>query len=587
MGDKDGQTGRVPLERIGVAGIWCRDGQVLLTRRAPGISYGNLWCFPGGGIDPGEDEVQALHREWREELGTSVRLIRKIGSSEVSRGRFLLHWYLVEGGDEPLRPNPSEVAEVGWFVLTDVLSMPDLLQSNRQLLEQLVASGQWPAASNEERGARAEEYQGAGDGGQGAADSDRRDPASAAPPRHCLYSSLTPRPSPPASGSVWHSLQEQLEGLRRDGMYRTLRTVVGPVGRMIRFESGQEAINFASNDYLGLAGDERIAEAAAGAASQWGWGAGASRLVSGHSSLHAALEAELARFKGSQAAIVLPTGYMTNLAVIRTLAGPDDVILLDKLDHASIIDAAMSCGAQVRVFPHRNYTKLESLLKRYAAARRRVIVTDTIFSMDGDVADLGELVRLKRQYDALLVVDEAHATGVLGRSGRGLAELQDVEAGIDVTVGTLSKAFGGIGGFVTGPRLMIEAIVNLARPFIFTTGMPAAACAAAIRAIQIVQEEPQRRRRALALSEGLRRRLSAAGWDCGDSQTQIVPVIVGPAPQAVALSERLLERGFFAPAIRPPAVPPDGSRLRISVTAAHTQEDVDGLAEAIGKAVRA
>ncbi len=294
------------------------------------------------------------------------------------------------------------------------------------------------------------------------------------------------------------------------------------------------------------------------------------------------LEATLARFKNTEAAIVLPTGYMANLAAVRLLAGPEDVILLDKLNHASIIDAATSAGSQTRVFPHRNYAKLESLLQRYPHARRRIIVTDTVFSMDGDMADLPELVRLKHKYDALLIVDEAHATGVLGPAGRGVAELQNVEGDIDITVGTLSKALGGIGGFIAGPHLLIDALVNLARPFIFTTGLPPASCAATIRAIEIVRDEPWRRQRALALAASLRDNLTEAGFNCGDSQTQIVPVIVGPASRAVELSNRLLTQGFFAPAIRPPAVPPNASRLRISVTAAHTDQDIDALATDLG-----
>lgn len=549
--EEQGDSRRVVPERIGVAGIWCRNGQVLLTRRAAGISYANLWCFPGGGIDPGEDEERALLREWREEIGTSVRILRKIGSSDVSNGRFLLHWYLVQGQDEPLRPNPAEVAEVRWVDVAALGKWPDLLASNRQLIESLGPEG-------------------------------------LTGPWHALPHVTIPCDAPAGSSNpstphaVWQDLQEQMENLRRDGMYRILRTAASPAGRTFHLDDGRHAINFASNDYLALASDARIGAAVCAAVQRWGWGSGGSQLICGRTSAHADLEKFIVRFKNVQAAIALPTGYMANLAAIRTLAASDDVILLDKLNHASIIDGASSCGAHMRVFPHRNYTKLESLLQRYASARRRVIVTDTLFSMDGDVADLPELVRLKQRYNAMLIIDEAHATGMLGPRGRGLAELQGVEEDIDVTVGTLSKALGGMGGFICGSRLLIEAVVNLARPFIFTTSMPAASCAAALAALNIVENEPQRREQALMLARYLRERLTDAGWNCGQSVTQIVPVMIGAADKAVAMSSRLLAQGYFVPAIRPPAVPSDGARLRISITAGHAREDIDGLLTAMG-----
>jgi 8-amino-7-oxononanoate synthase len=573
---------RIPSGGGGVVGIWYRDGHVLMTRRASGIPYPNLWCFPGGGIEAGEDEIAALKREWREELGTAVQPLRKIGSFEITNaaGRFPLHWYFVTSDDDAFRPNPLEVAEVRWIPVEQLPHMPDLIASNRTMLaslgldvraacealcledreNHLPSPNDMPAAQVADLPYESDAMPGApslarGDGHAGS----KSGSVSSAPAWH-------------------HDLRRDLDDLRARNMHRRLRTVASPIGRTLRLDSGRDVLNFASNDYLGLANDPRLAAAAGEAADRFGWGAGGSRLICGHTSVHAELERALAAFKRTEAALVLPTGYMANLAAIRTLAGPGDVLLLDKLNHASIIDAASASGAEVRIFPHRKYDKLERLLQRYSKARRRLIVTDTIFSMDGDVADLPCLVALKRQYDAILIVDEAHATGVLGPTGRGLAELQEVEADIDVTVGTLSKALGGIGGFIVGPAVLVEALVNFARPFIFTTGLPAAACAAAIQALQLVDAEPWRRQKVLDLAARLRAALSAAGWDTAGSQTQIIPAIVGSADRAVQLANHLLESGILAPAVRPPAVPPDGSRLRISVTAAHEPADVDAVA---------
>ncbi len=360
------QTGPLSAHRIpsgggGVVGVWYRDGRVLMTRRAAGISYPGLWCFPGGGIEAGEDEIAALKREWREELGTSVEPLRKIGSFETSNaaGRFPLHWYFVASTEEAFQPNPQEVAEVRWMPLEQLPDLPDLIGSNRAVLATL---------GPDLRRACEQVYKG---------------PARAGTPN------AVGRPT-------WlDDLRRDLDDLRARSVYRRLRTVDSAIGRTLRLDGRGDVLNFASNDYLGLAADPRLAQAAADALGRFGWGAGGSRLVCGHTSLHAELERALAAFKGTEAALLLPTGYMANLAAIRALAGEGDVILLDKLDHASIIDAAGSCGAEVRVFPHRNYDKLERLLQRYASSRRRLIVTDTVFSMDGDLADLPRLAALK------------------------------------------------------------------------------------------------------------------------------------------------------------------------------------------------
>ncbi len=435
--------------------------------------------------------------------------------------------------------------------------MPDLIGSNRKMLASL---------GPDLRGACEEAYTSPG-------------PAQAGTTNEV--------PGLPGALPSWHHVfRQDLDDLRTRGMHRRLRSVDSGMGRTLTREGRRDVLNLASNDYLGLAADPRLAQAVADALGRFGWGSGGSRLICGHTSLHAELERALAAFKRTEAALVLPTGYMANLAAVRALAAGGDAILLDKLNHASIIDAADSCGADVRVFPHRNYDKLERLLRRYARARRRVIVTDTVFSMDGDLADLRRLVALKARYDAILIVDEAHATGVLGPSGRGVAELQSVEADVDVTVGTLSKALGGLGGFIAGPAVLIESLVNHARPFIFTTALPAAACGAALCALGIVESEPWRRGKVLDLARSSRTHLTAAGWDTAGSQTQIVPVVVGQADESLRLADHLLEQGIFAPAIRPPAVPAGSARLRISLTAAHEPGDVTAVVRALGSAGR-
>jgi len=376
-----------------------------------------------------------------------------------------------------------------------------------------------------------------------------------------------------ATPSDWSACLADLEAR---GLSRRLRTIESAQGARVKV-GGRELICFCSNNYLGLASHPRIRQAVIDATRQWGWGAGGSRLMAGTMGPHRQLESRLAGFKRTEAALVCTTGYQANLAAIRALAGKGDVVLVDKLDHASIIDAARGSGAVVRVFAHRDYAKLERLLDRTASARRRVIVTDSLFSMDGDLADLPRLVELKKGYGALLCIDEAHATGVFGLGGRGVAELQGVEHEIDATVGTLSKALGGIGGFVAGSAALIDWIINTAGAFIYTTALPPPACAAAAAALDIVEQEPQRRAHVLALAERLRSELAEKGWDLAGSQSQIVPIVVGSADRALALAAGLESDGLLAPAIRPPTVPAGRCRIRISLSADHTIEDIDRL----------
>lgn len=371
-------------------------------------------------------------------------------------------------------------------------------------------------------------------------------------------------------------IDDELAKLRAAHLDRHLQTFAGRQGAEISID-GRSYVNFGSNDYLGLAGDDRLARAASQAAQVAGWGSGASPLVVGHAAEHELLERELADFEGCEASLLFSTGYAANLAAVAAVVGRGDVVFSDELNHASIVDGCRLSRAEVRVYPHNDVTQLAALLREAGSFERRLIVTDGLFSMDGDVAPLAELADLADRHDCMLAVDEAHATGVLGAEGRGSCEAAGIESRVDVRVGTLSKALGGVGGFVVGSRALIDWLVNRARPYIFSTAMPAASAAASRSALRIVREEPARRVELAARAAKLREALTAQGWNLGPSASQIIPLVVGDAERALQLSAGLRERGFLVPAIRPPSVPADGSRLRLCLTWQHTPDMIDGL----------
>jgi len=380
---------------------------------------------------------------------------------------------------------------------------------------------------------------------------------------------------------VWQDMTDSLAALAACDLLRQPVVVDSAVGARITV-AGQEVVCLCSNDYLALAAEPSVRQAAAKAIDTWGVGAGASRLISGTTSLHVQLEDAIAAFKGTESAIVTTTGWMANHAAIAALVGKGDLILADKLNHASIIDAAKSSGALLRTYGHRDVRRLEKMLShRRGKFRRCLIVTDSLFSMDGDIAPLPALAELKGRYDALLMIDEAHATGVLGEGGKGAAEMMGVERDIDVTVGTLSKAIGGLGGFVAGRRELTDTILNTARCYIYTTALPPAMCAAAMEALRIIQTQPQRRKRLLEMAEDLRCRLHQAGFDTAGSASQIIPILIGSPGESLRMSRELLEEGFLVPAIRPPTVPRGSSRLRVSLCSAHTQADLERFAGAL------
>jgi 8-amino-7-oxononanoate synthase len=381
-------------------------------------------------------------------------------------------------------------------------------------------------------------------------------------------------------------LDDALADLDRRGLRRTL-TARATEKRGERIEiAGQSLVNFGSNDYLGLASDQRIAAAAKEAVDRYGWGSGASPLVTGRSELHAALERKLAEFEGTETALLFPTGYAANVGAITSLVGKGDAIYSDELNHASIIDGCRLSGAAVQVYPHRDCGELRQHLIAGRSFRRRLVVTDSVFSMHGDLAPLESLAELAARHDAMLMIDEAHATGVFGDTGRGLCQATGVEEAVHIRIGTLSKALGSVGGFVAGSRRLVDWLANRARPYGFSTAGPPASAAAGLRALEIVQQEPQRRQSLHEHSGQLREQLLRNGLSYGSSFSQIVPVLMGSPHRVVEAAGELRRRGFFVPGIRPPSVPEGQSLLRISVTCLHTEQQLDDLVAALCEVAR-
>lgn len=375
-------------------------------------------------------------------------------------------------------------------------------------------------------------------------------------------------------------LDKELEALSGADLVRRRRVRAGAQTAETVID-GRTLVNFGSNDYLALAADGRLAAAAAEALAD-GWGSGASPLVTGYTSWHQRLEDHLARFEGTEAALLFTSGFAANTGAIAALVGPGDTVFTDRKNHASLLDGCRLSRADVRVYAHNAPGDLGRLLERSRPAGRRLIVTDSLFSMDGDLAPLAELADLAERHDAMLLVDEAHGTGVFGPRGRGVAEHFEADERIDVRIGTLSKALGCSGGFVAGSRRLVEWLVNRARPYVFSTAAPAANAAAAMAALDIVAAEPERREGLLARAAELRRELAARGWNTGASASQIIPVIVGQPQRALQLSARLMDRGLYVPAIRAPTVPEGEACLRISLTAAHTPAMIEALVDGMG-----
>ena len=376
----------------------------------------------------------------------------------------------------------------------------------------------------------------------------------------------------------------ELEALAAKGLRRALEPLASMQGPVVTVD-GRRLVNLCSNDYLGLAGDARLRAAAAAAAEREGAGAGAARLVAGDLPIHGALEARLAAFKRAEAALLFNSGYHANAGVPAALVGRGDAIFSDVLNHASIIDGGLLSRAELVRYRHLDVQELADLLAR-STARRKLVVTDAVFGMDGDAAPLRELADLCDRHGAMLYVDEAHSAGVLGPTGAGLAEALGVADRVDVHMGTLGKALGSFGAYVAGERRLVELLVSRARTFVFTTALPPAACGAALAALDVVASEPGRRARLHALAARMKDGLARLGFDVARVVAPIFPVVLGTEERALAASRAMRARGFFVRAIRPPTVPRGTSRLRVSLTAAHGPEQVDAFLAGLEEVLR-
>lgn len=366
---------------------------------------------------------------------------------------------------------------------------------------------------------------------------------------------------------------KELAKIEKEGLYRTAQVVDSEQGSRVRIDE-REYILLCSNNYLGLATHPEVKRASIEAVKKFGAGAGASRLISGTSSLHIKLEQRLAEFKGSASCILFTSGYMANVGTITSIVGREDLVVIDRLNHASIVDGCKASGATLRVFPHRDTASLERILKRSKKFKKKLIITDGVFSMDGDIAPLPEMIRLAREYKAILMVDDAHGTGILGKNGRGVIEHFNLE-GVDVLVGTCSKALGSLGGFVVGSFPLVEFLRNKARSFIYSTALSPAAVGATLGALKVIQQEPSRREKLWRNVSYLRKGLLKLGFNLGKSETQILPIIFGKEGEVMKVASYLFHKGILAPGIRPPTVPKGTSRIRLSVMATHTKEDLD------------
>jgi glycine C-acetyltransferase len=376
---------------------------------------------------------------------------------------------------------------------------------------------------------------------------------------------------------------EVLEAIRERGTYRRMRVLDGAQAARMRVD-GREVLLFAGSNYLDLAQHPEVTAAAARAARELGCAAGGSRLISGNHAVHEALEQQLAKFLGTEAALVFNTGYMANLGVIPALVGPGDVVVSDTLSHASIIDGCRLSKAELRVYPHNDLDALEATLREVASPQRRLLVAvDGVYSMDGDTAQLAEMTQLTRRWGAMLLLDDAHGTGTLGPTGRGTAELQGVAEHVDIWAGTLGKALGSFGAFVAGSFKLRDLLVNVARSFIFSCALSPPQIEAARAALQLVRAEPWRREQLQANAARLRQRLARHGVSSAPSTTHIVPVVIGANAPTMEVCERLLECGFYTQGIRHPSVPQGTARLRVTPMTTHRREEIDALADAIGE----
>jgi 8-amino-7-oxononanoate synthase len=382
-------------------------------------------------------------------------------------------------------------------------------------------------------------------------------------------------------------IEQELRWLEEKERYRTLRWLEEGPSPWVRV-GGERVLLLCSNNYLGLANHPHLKEAAIRAVEAWGCGSGGSRSICGSLTLHQRLEERLAQFHGTEAALLFNSGYSANLSVLQALMGEGDEIFSDELNHASLVDGCRLSNAAVQIYSHRDTVRLEALLKK-SRAKKKLIVTDGVFSMDGDIASLPELVELARTYEALLMVDDAHAFGVLGPTGAGTLEHFQLPQKLDILMGTFGKALGCFGAYVAGKKSLIELLINKGRAFLYTTALPPSIPASVLAALDLLEKEPQRRIRLWENVHTLRKGLDQLGFDTMKSEAHIVPVLVGEPKMTMEMDRKLLQKKVFVQGIRPPTVPDGKSRLRVTVMATHTQEDIDFALkqfEEVGKTLR-
>jgi glycine C-acetyltransferase len=381
-------------------------------------------------------------------------------------------------------------------------------------------------------------------------------------------------------------LTEQLETWRKAGSYQRLRVLESPCEPISRFD-GRDVINLASNNYLGLADHPKLVEAQVEAAKRFGAGSGAVRTISGTMSIHLQLEERIADFKRTEACVVFQSGFAANAGTVSAILGPDDHIVSDALNHASIIDGCRLSRGKIHVFPHKDTARAAEILKELdGAAGHKLLITDGVFSMDGDIGPLPALVEIAERHGAIMMIDDAHSSGVLGRNGRGTVDHFGLHGRVDVQVGTLSKAIGVLGGYVCGSRDLIEFLYHRARPFLFSTSHPPAVAAACLAAFDILEKEPERIEKLWENTRYFKSNLANAGFDTGASETPITPIMVGDAKTAHAFSAALFERGLLATGIGFPTVPEGKARIRTIVTATHTGEMLDRALEILSSVAK-
>jgi glycine C-acetyltransferase len=370
-----------------------------------------------------------------------------------------------------------------------------------------------------------------------------------------------------------HFLSDELESLKQQGLYRQLRVLEGEQKAHATFDH-KSVVNLSSNNYLGLTTHPRLREAALEAVRRYGAGSGSVRTIAGTMEMHMELERRLAQFKKVEAVVVFQSGFTANAGTVSAILGRDDAIVSDELNHASIIDGSRLSRATIKVFPHKDVDAARDILRQLPANQRKLLITDGVFSMDGDLGPLPELCSLAEEFGAIMMVDDAHASGVFGHQGRGTVDHFNCHGRVDIQVGTLSKAIGALGGYVAGSKALIEFLYHRARPFLFSTSHPPAVTAACIAALDVLETEPQWMEKLWEHTRFFKAGLQSLGFNTGRSESPITPVIVGEAKKAMEMSDRLFQHGVFAQGIGFPTVPRDQARLRTIVTATHTREDL-------------